>query len=106
MHQFDDNLFPHQPRQSLLSQMDINERVYPEFRFKSDPELAVEPVDEYFERMSGRLQQWDENIWLLDEEEEIQSDPCHFKFTGISPLEEDRMGEEVATFLSNLGNIR
>lgn len=54
MHQYDDNSFPHQPHQSLLSQRDIDERVYPEFRFKTDPESAVEPVDKYFKHMSGR----------------------------------------------------
>ena len=105
MHQFDDNLFPHQPRQVLLSQRDIDERVYPEFRFKLDPESTVEPVDSYFKHMSGRLQQWDENAWLLNDEETYM-DLGLYKYTGSVYLDEERMGEEVATFLSNLGNIK
>ena len=106
MHQYNDNSFPQQPRQVLLSQRDINERLYPEFRFKADPESAVEPVDKYFKHMSGRLQQWGENAWLLDEEETYNDLSLYNKYSRSVFLDEERMGEEVATFLSNLGNIK
>jgi len=105
MHQLDDNRFPHQPHQLLLSQQDIDERVYSTFLYKSDPESAVEPVDSYFKHMSSRLQKWDENAWLLNDEETYM-DMGLYEYLGSVQIDEDRMGEEVATFLNNLGNIK
>ena len=105
MHQLDDNRFPYQPQQLLLSQQDIDERVYSSFLYKSDPESTVEPVDSYFKHMSSRLQQWDENVWLLNDEETYM-DMGLYEYLGSGQLDEDRMGEEVATVLYKLGNIK
>ena len=109
MHQlenYDDNQFGWIPEHNVLSTEEMNERVYPEFMYKTDPDCVVEAVDDFIKRMTNTHQPYDPDIWLVDDED-------LFMERGIlcaewdyvdheSILDCDKMGEEVSTIIDNM----
>lgn len=101
-----DNRFPHQPKHNMLSTFDMNERVYPTFKYKGDEDAAVEAVDSFIKRMAGNHEAWKKGEWLV-EYDEVMRDmdlyPVEIDFQGSIYIDEERMGNEIDTLLSNFG---
>ena len=106
MHQNDDNRYPWEKHFCLLSESEMNERVYPTFKYKADEDQTVDAVDVFIDKMITQNTRWKENVWVVEDEEmfaDIDLYPVPLEFMGSVYIDEDRMGEEVSTILRNLG---
>ncbi|CAH9014705.1 conserved hypothetical protein [Vibrio phage 501E54-1] len=108
MHQhenYDDNSFGWVPEHNVLSTEEMNERVYPEFQYKADPDSCVEATDEFMKRMVGTYRPYDEGMWLVDDEHMFMNQGIYRNewdqpIDGI--LDCDKMGSEVNTIIENM----
>lgn len=106
MEQYDDSRYPWEKHYNLLPESDMDERVYPDFKYELYEDQHVDPVDVFIDKMITENTRWKDNVWVVEDEEmfaDIDLYPVPLEFMGSVYIDEDRMGEEVNTFLRNLG---